>query len=349
MPTDRGGVTVRTSKKIDVDPAEWAALTYPEHPRSAAYLDLLTRMDIDGELRFFTAERDGKLIAAAYGSSLRFPLWKSISIPLFLAGSPANLGCGFLWADKSEVDNTLPQLTEAMAAEAKSLGAKVLLMRDFWAPGPDAAFAPRFRALGYRRVAQFPDAVLDVPWSDVDGWLASLPSAARKTAKRDARRVETAGFRFEVHRGRPSPELAKAMERLWLNLFHKYRDPDQLLLPAEYFQEVPALPEGVLLLTWHGEDLVCFDMLEERGTLLESTYSGADHERIGSTPVHRFMGHRIIEHAITHGFTQIDFGLSNEEAKVKMGCTLRTAWGYSLPLTRTARLLRLDRVVFPDQ
>ncbi|GAA2809669.1 hypothetical protein GCM10010452_42650 [Crossiella cryophila] len=349
MPSEPGTLLVRTSKKIDVDPAEWAKLTLPEPPRSAPYLDLLSRMEIDGDLRFFTAERDGQLIAAAFGAFMRYPVWKNIKIPLFLAGSPANLGCGFLFRDESVVAETLPLLSAAMTTEAKALGAKVLLMRDFWDPGPEAAFAPRFAELGFRRVAQFPDAVLDVPWTEVDGWLASLPAKARKTAKRDARRVEAAGFRFEVHRGRPGPKLAGDMERLWLNLFHKYNDPDQILLPGEYFREVPALAESVLLLTWQGDDLVCFDMLQERGHLLESTYSGADYERIGSTPVHRFMGHQIIRHAIEGGFTLIDFGLSNEAAKLKMGCHLRVAWGYSKPLSPFAKLSRLDKLVFPDQ
>lgn len=349
MPAETGTLRVRTSKKIDVDPAEWAKLTLPEPPRSAAYLDLLTGMEIDGDLRFFTAERDGHPVAAAFGAFLRHPVWRNIKIPLFLAGSPANLGCGFLFRDETVVDEALPLLAEAMTAEAKALGAKVLLMRDFWSPGPEAEFAPRFAGLGFRRVAQFPDAVLDVPWTDVDGWLADLPTKARKTAKRDARRVEAAGFRFETHRGRPSPKLAADMERLWLNLYHKYQDPDQILLPGEYFREVPALEESVLLLTWHGEQLACFDMLSERGHLLESTYSGADYELIGSTPVHRFMGHQIIRHAIEGGFTLIDFGLSNEAAKIKMGCHLRVAWAYSKPLSPFAKLIRLDKLVFPDQ
>lgn len=349
MRSGPGELQVRTSKKIDVDPAEWAKLTLPDPPRSAAYLDLLTRMDIDGDLRFFTIERDGVLIAAAFGAFMRYPVWKNIKVPLFLAGSPANLGCGFLFRAEEYVDQTLPLLAEAMTAEARAMGAKVLLMRDFWHPGPEAAYAPKFAELGFRRVAQFPDAVLDVPWSDVDGWLASLPAKARKTAKRDARRVESAGFRFEVRRGRPSPKLAEDMERLWLNLYHKYQDPDQILLPGEYFREVPALAESVLLLTYHGDDLVCFDMLVERGHLVESTYSGADYERIGSTPVHRFMGHQIIRHAIENGFSMIDFGLSNEAAKLKMGCSLRVAWGYSKPLSPMAKLVRLDKLVFPDQ
>lgn len=80
MPSEPGTLLVRTSKKIDVDPAEWAKLTLPEPPRSAPYLDLLSRMEIDGDLRFFTAERDGQLIAAAFGAFMRYPVWKNIKI-----------------------------------------------------------------------------------------------------------------------------------------------------------------------------------------------------------------------------------------------------------------------------
>jgi hypothetical protein len=139
------------------------------------------------------------------------------------------------------------------------------------------------------------------------------------------------------------------MQRLWWNLYDKYRDRDQVHLPIGYFQAVTALPESIALFAFHGRRLVGFDLLLERDEVLESTYSGIDGHHVGGQPVHRYMGHQIVRLAIETGFREVDFGTSNEVAKAKMGCRIRQGWAYVLPLSRVFGALRIDRLLFPNR
>lgn len=138
------------------------------------------------------------------------------------------------------------------------------------------------------------------------------------------------------------------IHRLWCKLYEKYQDKDQIYLPAEFFGRVAALSNAMVLMAFQGGRLIGFDLLLLRGNTMESTYSGIDAEHVGSTPVHRHMGHEIIRLAIARGARSVDFGVSNEEAKARMGCELRIAHAYVLPLSPLFRWLRLDRLVMPE-
>ncbi len=339
---------IRVSDRLDAADDELAALQYPEPPHTTAYLTAIATAGLDCSFRFFTLRRDGRLLAMAYGFVVGYPVIGPLRLPVFVGGSPVNLGPPFHFASADHVGDTLDALAGAMARDAAARGAKFLLLRDFWEPGPDTACGGPLHRLGFRRVPMFADAVLTAAWPDFDGYLASLPGKSRKSVRRDARQVEAAGYHVEVHQGTLPPGALATMHSLWVNLYEKYRDPDQIFLTAEYFRRVTALPETVVILAGHGGKLVGFDLLLAREGLLESTYSGLDPTRVGSVPLHRHMGHHIIRFALAHGYHTVDFGISNETAKAKLGCRFRMSQGYLRPLSRFWGAVRIDRHLFPE-
>ncbi|MFE0021182.1 GNAT family N-acetyltransferase [Amycolatopsis sp. NPDC059021] len=339
---------VRVSDRLDVDESAWAGLRYPEPPHTTAYLSAIAAADLDCAFRFFTMRRNGILVAAAYGCLVDYPVLGPLHVPVFVGGSPVNLGPPFYFASADIAVEALEVLASAVLDEAAAMRAKVVLLRDFWEPGPDEVCGDPLRALGFRRTTVFADAVLTVDWPDFDGYLASLPAKTRKGLRRDARQVVAAGYRVEIHRDPLPADKLATMQRLWNNLYEKYRDPDQIFLTTDYFRRVTALPETVVLLAHHGETLVGFDLLLARHGTLESTYSGLDHDQVGKVSLHRHMGQQIIRFAISGGFRTVDFGISNEAAKARVGCRFRVSRGYLRPLSRLWRGLRVDRLMFPE-
>ncbi|WP_031466399.1 GNAT family N-acetyltransferase [Sciscionella sediminilitoris] len=342
-------ITVVRIGRPDIPEADWAGLWFPERPHDLAYLRAIADAGIGCVFRYFLARRDGRVIGAAHGFLMRYPVAGPLSIPVFAGGTPVNVGSPFYFSSPGVVDDVLPLLLDAMAAEAAALRAKLLVVRDLWETQVWRTCGRELFSGGYRRTPMYLDALLPVRWPDYAGYLEWLPADRRKTVRRDTRRFERAGFRVETVTTQPADPTVAAMHRLWRKLFEKYRDRDQVWLPEDYFRRVSALPQSTVLLALHGAEVVGFDLLVRRGAVLESLYSGVDRERIGNTPVHRHLGGRIVRLAIEHGLEAVDFGISNEEAKVKLGCELRLGWAYVRPLSRVARKLRLDRLVFPDE
>lgn len=339
---------VRVSDRLDVADDELAALRYPEPPHTTAYLSAIATAGLDCSFRFFTLRLDGRLLAMAYGFVIRYPLIGPLHLPVFVGGSPVNLGPPFHFASADLVEDTLDVLTGAMRDDAAALGAKFLLLRDLWEPGPDTACGGLLRRLGFRRTPMFADAVLAMEWPDFDGYLASLSGKTRKSVRRDARQVAAAGYHVEAHQGALPAGAVATLHSLWVNLYEKYRDPDQIFLTADYFRRITELPETVVILASHGRKLVGFDLLLAREGLLESTYSGLDHTHVGNVSLHRHMGHHIIRFALSHGYHTVDFGISNETAKAKLGCRFRMSLGYLRPLSRFWSAVRIDRHMFPE-
>ncbi|WP_188317066.1 GNAT family N-acetyltransferase [Solihabitans fulvus] len=343
------GVSIQVSAHLAVSDEDWSGLRFPEQPGGVDYLRAIAETVKDSEFHYFLAWRDGRLIGAAYGFLFRYPVIGPLRVPLFVGGSPVNVGSPFYFVSPEAAVDALPGLLEAMAATASRLRAALLVVRDLWEPDEHAVGGPELLRRGFRRVPMYVDALLPLTWTDFDGYLASLPSARRKDMRRDARRFTRDGYRVEVASTPLGRTTVATMHALWRALYEKYRDRDQVWLTEDYFDRVSALPQSTVLLALRDDELIGFDLLLRRGEVLESVYSGVDQGRVGGTPVHRHLGHEIIRLAIERGLGAVDFGISNEDAKARMGCELRVARAYVRPLSRLARLLRLGRLVFPDQ
>ncbi|HYO52462.1 GNAT family N-acetyltransferase [Archangium sp.] len=321
---------------------EWDALLAPTDYFKHGYLAALEASGLDCHFHYATLHAGGKLVGLGFGCVMRFNfgLWHP---KIWLGGSPVNLGEPFAFAPGYDTPAARHRLQEALFAKARQARALYFVLRDFLLSGPDdpgASFAPALRLspLPLHRTA-----ILPLEFTDFDDYLSSLKGSRRKSARRDIRAVETTGFRLSIER--PAPALAPRLLELWLNLYNKYRDPDQIRLTEDYFRALAGRPEAVFLLLWRGDRLVAFDLCLRFGELLSSVFSGLDFEATREQPVHRYMGYAIVRHAIASGYRKIDFGISNEAAKERMGCRLELLYGQARLVPALLHGLRADRLV----
>ena len=304
--------------------AEWDALLAPTDYFKHGYLAALEDSGLDCHFHYAVLRDGGKLVGLSFGCDMRFK-FGLLRPKIWLGGSPVNLGEPFAFAPGHDTPEARHRLQEALFAKARQDRALYFVLRDFVSSGPDASgtsFAPALRLspLPLHRTALLP-----LEFSDFEGYLAGLKGSRRKSARRDIRAVEAAGFRLSIER--PAAALAPRLLELWLNLYDKYRDPDQIRLTEGYFRAMAERPEAVFLLLWRGDELVAFDLCLRLGKLLSSVFSGVDPEETREQPVHRYMGYAIVRHAIASGCRRIDFGISNEAAKERMGCRLELLYG----------------------
>ncbi|WKB55290.1 GNAT family N-acetyltransferase [Eleftheria terrae] len=322
-------------------PGEWDGLLAPTDYFRHAYLASLEHSGLDCRFDYAVLRRGAALVGLGFGCLLRFN-FGCLHPKVWMSGTPVNLGLPFAFQAGCDTPQARGLLQQALFERACHAGALYFVLRDFPAPqaaGPTAIAAPALKLLP---MPLHCTAILPLTFPDFDAYLGSLGGSGRKSVKRDLRRVQEAGFRWRAER--PSPELAPRLLELWLPLYRKYRDPDQIRLTEGYFRALIASPDAVFLLLWRAGELVAFDLCLRHGDLLSSIFSGIA-PGIGRLPIHRYMGYAIVQHAMALQCHAIDFGISNEEAKARMGCRLRMLYGYGRPVSPALHFLGVGKLV----
>jgi phytoene dehydrogenase-like protein len=320
--------------------SEWDALLVPTDYFRHGYLSALEASGLDCQFHYAVLRAGRAIIGLGFGYLVRFDLgrWRP---KVWLAGSPVNLGYPFAFAAGFDTPEVQYRLQAALFERARLVGALYFLLRDLPAsdPGKPSAVAAPLRLLS---IPLHCTAILPLPVSNFEAYLAGLKGSRRKSVRRDIRAVEEAGLHLSIER--PSQGLVLRLLELWLPLYRKYHDPDQIRLTEGYFHAMTMRPEAVFLLLWQGETLVAFDLCLWLGSRLSSIFSGIDSARTGDLPVHRYMGYAIVRHAIATGCTAVDFGISNEEEKARMGCRLEMLYGYGRPVSAVLHGLGIGRL-----
>ena len=193
---------------------------------------------------------------------------------------------------------------------------------------------------------------MELPWTDFEQYLEQHPK--RKSIRRDLRSLEKAGYCLDIREGQAlSTDEAQRLHALWLQLYRKHHSPDQIMVTEDFFLQMSQLDHAVWLLLRKEGRIDAFDLCFVLGDHLESTYCGVDLEATSRLSIHRAMGYHIVRHAIGKGLRSINFGISNEQGKVEMGCRLQAcyAWMQANPkwLGRLLRMILHRFVLKHDQ
>jgi hypothetical protein len=341
-------VTVRVARTVDeLDAAVWDSLCGPDDYFTAAYLQALTRSEMDCSFRFLLAEADGAAVGLGFGYIFSPPLAGPLKIRIFSTGTPTDIGFPFVVRASVPPAPVLDALIRAAIDAADDAKAAAILVRDVVDPRQSEECEAIFDTCQLRGFPVFAEAMLPITWATFDDYLASLRRPYRKGINTRARKVLEAGYEFEVVSGADAVALAAELQPLWMQVYARFPDDfDQLVLPEAYFREVLALPGSVLFLLRHEGRLVGFDNLRENGSVLDSKFCGRDYARIGQLPVGHFMMAETIRYACDNGFAMLSFGITNESVKSRYGCMFRVIHGYRRPISaplRLARVLRLER------
>ncbi|RTW74047.1 GNAT family N-acetyltransferase [Pseudomonas aeruginosa] len=315
--------TVFVESVDQVGRKSWDALCASRQYCRYDYMQALESSGLDCRFLYAVALDDSAVIAVALATLWRIPLLGGLGVRVLTTGSPVNTGSPLIVAAGIDPEQVAEPLLRAMEAKAAELGVHLFVGRDL--PTADFANLPRLERL-------YACAYLELVWSDFERYLVSRRKS--KSIRRDMRAIEKAGYVLEVRKGRRlSEDEAERLQQLWLQLYHKHRSPDQILITKAFFQRMSELDHAIWLLLLKDGHIQAFDLCFALGDTLESTYCGVDLVSSGRLAVHRVMGYEIVRYAIQEGFRTVNFGISNEQSKVEGGCRLRVqyAWVEAYP------------------
>ena len=204
------------SSIAEVDAPTWNAC-FPGEAESHAYYEACAKSSNRALKEGAVAVHDGKrLIAAAptfrinfrldtpfQGPLKRFterlyPLAKGLmDLPVIGLGSPYSERCHLGFAPDlgaSEKRAALSSLLACLEAHAVREGTGLVAIKDL-AAADEAALGADIAGLGWTRGTSLPVALLDLPFADVESYLASLSAATRKDVRRKLK--NTGGIRVE--------------------------------------------------------------------------------------------------------------------------------------------------------
>lgn len=345
-------VTIQVLHHLDeAVSSAWDNLCKPDDYFHSHYLHALAHAELDCSFRYFIACEADQIVGITFGYFTRFPLFGPFRPLVFIGGSPMNFGFPFAFqADSQEID-IFVRLVQSMVTEAQELHAASLLIRDLWPPDPQHIYSAVLKYLGFSYMPLFQRARMNIPWSSFEEYLAAFQHRSRQKIRSEIQKIAANQYRSEIVSGRDVQPYLADMARLWQHTYLKYKDRDQLFLPESYFRAITALPECVAFLLFQNKQLAAFGLAFEWDLLLETNHCGVDYTIVGKSPAHRFLEYEAIRYAINRHCKTIDFGISNEADKLRLGCSLHGLSGYLRPLSPLSSMLtnfHLERRLLPE-
>ena len=331
--------------------SEWDRLCQPDDYFHSRYLRALAHAKLDASFRYFLVREADRVVGITFGYFTRYPLAGPCKPLVFISGSPLNFGFPFALRTRGKEIDVFVRLLQAMRAEAQKQHAASLLVRDLWMPGPQETYGPALQSLGFVPMPLFQRALMHLPWQTFEGYLMALQSSYRRKTRAELQKIAANQYHAQTVTGPDIEPYLADIARLWKYTYLKYKDRDQLFLSDDYFRSVAALPESIAFLLFHRERLAAFGLSFARDSLLETNHSGVDYTVVGNIAAHRFIEYETIRYAINQHFKTIDFGISNEAGKLRLGCCLQGVSGYICPLTPLSSVftrLHLERWLLPE-
>jgi predicted N-acyltransferase len=239
-----------------------------------------------------------------------------LKLRMIECGTPITLNSPpLVVAEKASTQEIVQSLHDLLMTTAKADGQWLIVVRDF---EPNAApYQPLFEQLGYHLVDSLPNTYMEVPWSSVEEYLASMKSYYRSKVLKHLRRNETQHIRHEVHDD--FGDLAETLCRQWM-VVHNQADEFQreVLTPEFYRQFSRAMgPRSKAILYYRDAELVGHALLLLDGDLLRWLYFGRNEARNDSLYI--YVGYSVIETAIRLGAKRIELGLTTYSIKQDLG------------------------------
>jgi predicted N-acyltransferase len=254
-----------------------------------------------------------------------------ITMPILGLGSPIADECqfGLLPGLRHEERRAvLEGLLGALSDHAAKTGVRVLVLKDVtdidrvWAAS--ALQSARFSA-----VPSLPVATLDIPFANLDEYLASLPSKMRQDLRRK-RRQSASRVRIEYRAGLDG--IQDEVVRLYMQTrSHRKASYDGFdELPGGYFREVM---RGLgrrarLLLLWVDDTLAGFNLFTLERNRVVGRYLGLRYPLAREHNLYFVNWLAMVAYCIEHGYRTLQVGQTAYGLKVKLGCDLHRSWIY---------------------
>ncbi|MBV9566858.1 MAG: GNAT family N-acetyltransferase [Hyphomicrobiales bacterium] len=356
----------------DIDAPAWDAC-FPGEAESHAYYAACARGLNRGLKEGAVAVHDGaRLVAAApifrlnfrldtpfQGALKRFterlyPFAKGIlDLPIIGLGSPYSERChlGFV-ADLSAAEKraAVASLLACLEGHASGGGTGLVAVKDL-SVRDEAAFGATISALGWTRGMSLPIALLDLPFADVDDYLASLSGATRKDIRR---KLRNADIRLEWR------DHLVGLEDAVASLYESTRERSRLdygafeTLPDGYFPSVTRALGGRarIALYFVGGELCAFNLvLLEKDRMIDK-FLGVRYPLGREHNVYAVSWMENVKECLARGIHVLQTGQTAYGPKLRFGSRLepsyvyfkhRSAFPYAI-LKTVNRFIKADRL-----
>ncbi|MCB1520100.1 MAG: GNAT family N-acetyltransferase [Hyphomicrobiaceae bacterium] len=253
-----------------------------------------------------------------------------LKMPVLGMGSPMTEECPI------GIDGTLDDagrqlavklLIDAMHAEAKAQGIKVLALKDV-TDGDMKRYDATIQASGFARMASLPVATLPLPFDTIEGYLNTMTSRQRSDMRRKFKSAKGMDFEWRDDISDVHDEILALYRATRNNRKASYEAFDEV--PEDYFRQVMAQSGGkarVLLCRIDGV-LASFNLsLVEKDKVI-GKFIGMDYSLARQNNLYFVNWMKMIEFCIENGIGELQTGQTTYAVKARMGCKLRRSWIY---------------------
>jgi len=237
-----------------------------------------------------------------------------LKIRMLECGTPITLNKPFVASERVASSDVVKAISDLLLRTARDQGHLLVLFRDL-EPASNGLL-PGFKALGYHIVDSLPTTYMEVAWPSADAYLASMKSYYRSKLLKHLRINHDQGVWHELREN--FDELAAVLCDHW-QVVHSHADEYQreILTPA-FFKEFSNLgSRSKVLLLYRESELVGHALLLMDGDLLRWLYFGRN--EAGNDSLYIYVGHKVVETAITLGAKRIELGLTTYSIKKDLG------------------------------
>ncbi|MGN6313957.1 MAG: peptidogalycan biosysnthesis protein [Rhodanobacteraceae bacterium] len=319
-----------------VEPSQWNRL-FPGELEDWFYLRAIERARLPGfRFVYFVVRENGRLLAAVPAFLTDYRLDTTVSgalkriteaaakllprllrIPMLALGSPVTERCsvGF---DTSGGEHERAQWLGAILAEMEALAgrehAQMLAVKD--AADSEVLWTRVLPRHGLRPMPGLPGAMLEVPYTDLDGYLASLGPATRKDLRRKWRAASGLKIEWRTDLEGVRDEVLRLYRATLANAEFQFEE-----LNAAYFENVlHEMPGRAFCATYlEGETLLAFNLVLQDSTRLLDKFFGADPQARPRYNLYHVSWLENVRHCIAQRIPVYESGQGLHQEKARLG------------------------------
>jgi predicted N-acyltransferase len=329
---DSAALTVEVSQSIHrISRTDWAQLD-ADPLEGYDYYAAVEDAELPGIMpRYFMIRCGQRLVAVApaycqrvklepFLDGLPRRLLGHLSLPVLAVGSPVTEMCSIACVPEwlPHTQRLLETLVSALQRQARLEGAWLYLFKDV--AQERATLRSSLQQMGFSRLTGMPRTLLPLPYTDIEGYLASLRRVTRKGLKRKL--AAPSDLRIEA-RQHQVDDVIERMLALYAETVARSGEEIEPLTAA-YFRAVLAKlgERATCYLFWSGEVLIGFNLLLSDNTRQIDKVFAAD----GAAARKHNLYHRSwlahIQRCIEQSIPAFEASQAAYEEKLRLGCQL---------------------------
>jgi hypothetical protein len=252
-----------------------------------------------------------------------------VSLPVIGIGSPSSDTCSIGFepslgaAERRLAFDAMLTRIQALADEERTALVAVKGLDDIAESLDDTCRVHRFT-----RVTSVPLAILDLPFTTTEAYLASLPGKTRGYLKRKQRAAAHVRSEYVTSLAGLEDRIFALFQGTLAQSKVDYGDFEQLT--PDYFPRVlAALGEGAQCqLWWQGEELLGFQMSLVGERAIVTKHIGMKYPQARELNLYFLAWLGMIDYAIARGIPRVDMGATTYQTKLLFGAHLSKRWLY---------------------